>query len=133
MKISKKRIPIVIGQGGETKNEIEKELGVKIDIDSKTGDYEITSNPDHPNYDPLSTLTAEKVIKAISRGFNPKKAIKLMEDDYGLEIFNLMRILGKSKKRVKRIKGRIIGRNGEMRKAIERFTDSFVSVYGKTA
>ena len=30
------------------------------------------------------------------------------------------------------MKGRIIGRNGEMRKAIEKYAESFISVYGKT-
>jgi ribosomal RNA assembly protein len=40
--------------------------------------------------------------------------------------------LGKSEKRIKRIKGRIIGRNGEMRKAIEKYSESYLSVYGKT-
>ena len=30
------------------------------------------------------------------------------------------------------MKGRVIGRNGEMRQAIERYADCFLSVYGKT-
>ena len=132
MKIGKNRIAVIIGKNGKTKEEIESKLAVKIDLDSKTGECDIKPLLNNPNYNPLNIYTAQKVIKAINRGFNPIKAMKLMEDTYDLEIFNLLKILGKSNKRIKRIKGRIIGRNGEMRNAIERYSESFISVYGKT-
>jgi len=132
MRVGKKRIAVVIGNQGETKKEIENKLGVDIDLNSKTGDCEIFPNIEHQNYTPLNVYTAQKIVNAISRGFNPVKAMKLLEDNYELEIMNLISILGKSEKRITRIKGRIIGRNGEMRKAIERFSECFISVYGKT-
>jgi ribosomal RNA assembly protein len=132
MKIGKQRIAVLIGKKGETKREIEDSLGVKINLDSSSGDYEIKPILEHPNYNPLNIFTAEKIIKAINRGFNPMKAMKLIDETYDLEVFNLYSLLGKSEKRIKRIKGRIIGRNGEIRKAIERFADSYVSVFGKT-
>ena len=132
MKIGKKRIAVIIGKSGQTKEEIERTLGVKIDIDSKTGECEIKPALSDSNLNPLNIFIAQKVIDAINRGFNPIKAMKLLESDYELEIFNLVSILGKSDKRIKRIKGRIIGRNGEMRKAIERYAECFISVYGKT-
>jgi len=132
MKIGKNRIAVIIGKNGKTKEEIERKLGVKIDLDSKTGDCDIKPELNNPNYNPLNIFTAQKVVNAINRGFNPIKAMKLMEDNYELEVFNLLTILGKSDKRIKRIKGRIIGRDGEMRKTIEKFGESFISVYGKT-
>ncbi|MFX0000860.1 MAG: KH domain-containing protein [Candidatus Hodarchaeota archaeon] len=132
MRIGKNRIAVLIGREGETKREIEFKLGVNINLDSKSGDCEILPKPDDPNYMPLNIYTAEKIVKAINRGFNPIKAMKLLEENYELETFNLLSILGKSDKRIKRIKGRVIGRNGEMRKAIERYAESFLSVYGKT-
>ncbi|MFX1409660.1 MAG: KH domain-containing protein [Promethearchaeota archaeon] len=132
MKIGKNRIAVLIGKDGETKKEIENALAVKINLDSKTGECEIQPIINIPNYNPLNVYTAEKIINAINRGFNPVKAMKLLDESYELEIFNLFLILGKSDKKVKRIKGRIIGRNGEMRKAIERFAESYISVYGKT-
>ncbi len=132
MKIGKNRIAVLIGREGEVKKAIENKLGVKINLDSKTGNCEILPNPDHQNYLPLNDFIAQKIANAINRGFNPIKAMKLLEDSYDLEIFNLLKIVGKSDKRIKRVKGRIIGRNGEMRKAIERFAESFISVYGKT-
>ena len=132
MKIGKNRIAVLIGREGEVKKDIENKLGVRINLDSKTGICEILPNPDHSNYLPLNDFTAQKIANAINRGFNPIKAMKLLEDSYDLEIFNLLKVVGKSDKRIKRVKGRIIGRNGEMRKAIERFAESFISVYGKT-
>lgn len=132
MKIGKNRIAVIIGKNGQIKREIEKSLGIKIEINSSTGDCEIKPKKNDPNWDLLNLFTAQKIVKAINRGFNPTKAMKLLEDTYDLEIFNLLLILGKSDKRIKRVKGRIIGRNGEMRKAIERYAESFISVYGKT-
>lgn len=131
-KVKKARIAVLIGKDGETKSKIENSLGVEITINSSTGDVEINPDPEHPNYDPLNVITAKKVVRAINRGFNPKKAELLMREGYELAVFNLMTILGKSRKRIKRIKGRIIGRGGEIRKAIEKYAECFVSVYGKT-
>ena len=132
MKIGKNRIAVLIGTDGKIKKEIENALGVKVNIESKTGDCEVLPNIDNPNYAPLNVYTAQKIVNAINRGFNPAKAMKLMEENYDIEVFNLLSILGKSEKHIKRVKGRSIGRNGEMRRAIERFAESFVSVYGKT-
>ncbi|MFX1389675.1 MAG: KH domain-containing protein [Promethearchaeota archaeon] len=132
MKIGKSRIAVVIGKDGKIKQEIEHNLGVKINLDSKSGHCEITPNLESSKYIPLNVFTAEKIVNAINRGFNPIKAMKLLDDNYDLEIFNLIRIIGKSEKKIKRIKGRVIGRNGEMRKAIEKYAESYLSVYGKT-
>jgi len=132
MKIGKNRIAVLIGREGETKKEIEQKLGVKINLDSKSGNCEILPQPENPNYMSLNIFTAEKIVKAINRGFNPIKAMKLLEENYDFVPINLLSILGKSDKRIKRVKGRVIGRNGEMRKAIERYAESFLSVYGKT-
>ncbi len=132
MKVHKSRIAVLIGAEGEVKKEIEKTLGVTINIDSDSGECDVIQNFNDPQYNPLNTLTAQKIINAINRGFNPLKAMKLLKEDYDLEIFNLLNILGKSDKRITRIKGLIIGRNGEMRQDIEKYADCFISVFGKT-
>jgi ribosomal RNA assembly protein len=134
MKIPEARIPILIGHKGETKKEIENLTGSKINIDSKTGDVEIIQNIDSKdeNYNPLNIFLAEKIVLAIGRGFNPKKALKLLEEGISLEIIKLDDIIGKSEKRLKRVKGRIIGRNGEVRGSIEKYSSVYMSVYGRT-
>ena len=132
MKIGQNRIAVLIGKNGETKKDLEDALGVQINLDSKTGDCEVKPVIEHPNYGVLNTFIAEKILNAINRGFNPTKAMKLLDETFDIEVFNLYNLLGKSEKKIKRLKGRIIGRNGEMRRAIERFAESYVSVYGKT-
>jgi ribosomal RNA assembly protein len=123
---------MVIGSGGETKKEIEEELGVKIDIDSHTGEVDIKPDMEKENYDPLNVIIAKKVVRAINRGFNPNKAIKLKNDEFTLEVINLSSLLGKSRKKLRRVKGRLIGRDGEMREAIEQYAECYVSIFGKT-
>jgi len=132
MKIGKNRIAVVIGRNGETKKQIEDALGLIIILDSKTGEFEIKPILETPKYNPLNVYLGEKILNAINRGFNPDKALKLLDELYDLEVFNLYNILGRSDKKVKRMKGRVIGRNGEIRKAIEKYAESYVSVYGKT-
>ena len=105
---------------------------MNIKIDSKTGFVQIKPNKEHPNYEPFNKLIVNRIIKAISRGFNPNKALRLIDENYQLQVINLVKILGKSDKKLKRIKGRLIGRDGEMRSAIEQFAECFVSIYGKT-
>ena len=132
MKVSKARIAVIIGRNGETKREIEDKLGVRVIIDSKSGDVEIKPVFENLNYNPLNIYIAQKIVTAINRGFNPVKAMALFNETYDIEIFNLQSILGKSEKRIKRMKGRVIGRDGEMRNAIERYSECFLSVQGKT-
>ena len=41
-------------------------------------------------------------------------------------------IAGKNKNTMERLKGRVIGTGGKSREEIERLTDTYISVYGKT-
>ena len=54
LKIPMDRIGALIGHKGETKKDLEDKLGVKLDIDSKTGDVTID---DHEIEDPLSAVS----------------------------------------------------------------------------
>ncbi len=138
--IRKDRIAVLLGKNGETKKRIEDLTHTKIEVDSKSGDIFIQQDPEsQPEEDDqfagtgnLGTWIARTIITAINRGFNPKKAIKLLDDTYILEVIDLERVLGKSRKRITRMKGRIIGENGKMRRTIEELTKCNVSVLGKT-
>ena len=44
VKIPKERIGVLIGKGGKVKQQIEERCGVKIEIDSETGDTMIIGN-----------------------------------------------------------------------------------------
>ena len=128
LKIPKDRIGVLVGKKGETKNKIEKELGVEIDIDE---DGEITVFSTEEQKDPLATWKARDIIRAIGRGFNPEKALKLISDDYVLEIIDITDY-AHSDNAIRRLKGRVIGSGGKSRRYIEDLTDTDLSVYGKT-
>ncbi|MDY6964964.1 MAG: KH domain-containing protein [Halobacteriota archaeon] len=127
VKIPHDRIGVVIGPDGRTKKVIEKRSSTSINIDSESGSVEVVSSQD-----PLGALRACDVVKAIGRGFSPEKVFRLFDDDLlMLDIIDLSEDAS-TPKELKRIKGRIIGRDGKTRNVIETLTDSKVSIYGKT-
>ncbi|MBI4150325.1 RNA-processing protein [Candidatus Woesearchaeota archaeon] len=126
IRIPKERIAVLIGPKGKVKKDIEDATHSKLDIDSTEGDITLSGD------DSLGMYTAREIIKAIGRGFNPEIAMLLLHQDYTLEILNLPDYLGKSKNKMIRIKGRIIGENGKTRRLIEEHTETSISVYGKT-
>jgi len=131
VKIPKERIGVLIGPNGKVKENIEKKVSVNLEIDSETGDITVNLNKDVT--DPSLLFKARDAVLAIGRGFSPGRAYKLFEDeDCMLTIIDLREIFGRSQSDIKRIKGRIIGKEGRTRKIIEELTDATVSVYGHT-
>ena len=125
MAIPEDRIGVLIGKEGEIKERIEQATGCKLRINSKTGVVRITCE------DPVNFLRVQDVIKAIAHGFNPDVAMKLLEDDMTvLDIIDLSAYV--SDKHLERVKGRIIGKEGVMRRNIEDLLNVHVSIYGKT-
>jgi ribosomal RNA assembly protein len=123
--IPEDRIGVLIGKEGEVKERIENATGCKLNINSKTGVVRIQCE------DPIGFLKAQDVIKAIAHGFNPDVALKILQDDLTvLEIIDLTDYV--TSNALQRIKGRIIGKEGKMRKFIEDVLNVNVSVYGKT-
>ncbi len=121
------RIGALIGPKGKTKKEIEKNTKTQLEIDSSTGEIEITMKGS-----PIDFIKAIKIVKAIARGFSPENAMALMIDENELEIIELKEIIGKSENRMRIKKGRVIGKKGKARKEIEREANVKMSVYGKT-
>lgn len=130
LKIPKERVGVLIGKDGATKEHIENMTSTKLDIDSETGS--ITIVPRDTMEDPLAVWKVRYIVKAIGRGFSPETALKLLDDEFILEIINLSDFVGKSKKAILRQKGRIIGREGRTKEIITEMTGVDVSVYGKT-
>ncbi|MDI6644396.1 MAG: KH domain-containing protein [Methanobacteriaceae archaeon] len=130
LKIPRERVGVVIGKEGSVKQKIENVTNTQIIIESETGSISISPTPEMD--DPLSIWKARNIVRAIGRGFSPEKALKLLDDDYIFDIIRLPDFVGKSKKAMKRQKGRIIGKEGRTRAIIKEMTDTDVSVYGKT-
>lgn len=129
LKIPMERIGVLIGHKGETKQSLEKKTGIKINIDSKLGEITIE---DKDIEDPLILIKLENFIKAIGRGFSPQNAFVLFNDDADFFIFDLQVYAGKKDTHIRRLKSRVIGKEGKTRKVLEELTDSKISIYGNT-
>ncbi|MHA1618575.1 MAG: KH domain-containing protein, partial [Promethearchaeota archaeon] len=116
MAFFKDRLAVAIGKKGETKAYLEEQTGTHIRIDSQTGEFQVSANPsvkldlennefDDPN---IRIFVTQKILKAINYGFNPKKALKLMDAEIIFELVDLEHIVGHSEKKLRRIKGRLI-------------------------
>ncbi len=124
LRIPEERVAVLIGKDGDTKELVEAQSGCKLNI-AKEGLVAITCN------DGLKLYAAREIVKAIGRGFNPKIALLLLKTDYALDLIDL-NIVTRSKSDMERIKGRIIGKGGKSREELERLTETYISVYGKT-
>jgi ribosomal RNA assembly protein len=119
VKIPRERLAIIIGHSGTVKKELEKRTCTKLTI---TDDVEIEGEA-------VDVLLASSIVKAIARGFSPENAFLLMNEEYEL---NIITMEGHSDKLVKRLMGRVIGREGRTRKKIEDSCGARISIYGKT-
>jgi len=128
IKVPKDRLAVLIGPTGSTKKLIEESTGVKLRVDSQSGEVEIVAN----EKDALSTYAANNIVKAIARGFSPKNALTLLEDDVFLDVIDVTDFVGEKEKEIAHKRGRVIGSHGSIRKDIEEHCDTMVSVYGKT-
>jgi ribosomal RNA assembly protein len=125
LKIPKDRIAVVIGPKGTMKKDLEEHTKTKINIDSKEGDITLQGR------DSLALFTLREVIKAIGRGFNPEIALLLLKQDYVLEITDISEYSAQ-KSHLQRMRGRVIGADGKARMTIERLTETYMVIYGKT-
>jgi len=128
VRIPRRRVAVLIGRGGKVKKEIEDRLKVKIGIDAKEG----VATIENQGEDVLAEWKGRDIVRAIGRGLNPRKAMRLCSDEYVLEIIDHQDIVGRSEKALKRQKARIIGREGRTRKYIEEMTHAWVAVSGKS-
>ncbi|MFP3872231.1 MAG: KH domain-containing protein [Candidatus Natronoplasma sp.] len=129
IKIPKKRIGVLIGKDGEVKDKIEEESGAELDIDSNSGEVDIDVRDID---DPILSLKVEDVVKAVGRGFNPDKAIHILKDEVDFALLDIRDWVGKNSNAVRRMRGRVIGRDGRTRELIEELTDTYISVMGNT-
>lgn len=126
LKVNTDRIGVLIGKGGSTKREIEEKTGTTISVDSREGVVKIEGESAD------GVLNAVNVVEAISRGFSPERAFKLLgEDGMMLDIIDLGAIADTPQK-LERLRGRIIGRDGRAREQMEEMTGTQISVFGRT-
>jgi ribosomal RNA assembly protein len=128
--IPRERVGVLVGHAGNTKSTIETKLFVDLKIDSPSGTVEIGVKPEAP--DPSGALQAKDIIVAIGRGFSPERAFRLFNEETALDIIDLHDFCGKNEAEIRRIDGRIIGREGKTRRILEELTGASISVSGHT-
>jgi len=124
------RLGVLIGKDGATKNRIEEAFNARLIIQSENGFVEIY--PSEGSRDPTTILRARDVVVGIARGFSPQRALRLIDDDIVLDIIDLREAFGRNERDIARLKGRVIGREGKIRRLIEEMTNAQISVYGYT-
>ncbi|PSH01845.1 MAG: RNA-processing protein, partial [Nanohaloarchaea archaeon QH_8_44_6] len=122
VKIPEKRVGVLIGEGGETKEEFQ---------DLTDCDLTIEGNVAKIDGGALDEMDGQNIVKAIGRGFNPEKAFNIIQKDFTFNQIDINRFADTENDK-ERLKGRVIGRDGETRKHIEKMTETFISVFGKT-
>jgi ribosomal RNA assembly protein len=118
IRIPEDRLAVLIGSRGKTRKYLEKKTSTRIHVGE---DITVTGEA-------VNVMTAENVIKAISRGFSPKNAFELLDEEATLGIIDLP----KDEKALVRLRSRLIGTRGKSRRNLELLTKTKISIYGKT-
>lgn len=129
IRVPEERIAVIVGRNGRVRKRVERLTNTKIEVTAE-GVVTITS-PENLE-DPVLAWKARDIIRAMARGFSPKRALTLIDEDTRLIIISLKEFVGTSPAQLKRVAGRIIGENGRTRRVIEETTETLLSVYGKT-
>jgi ribosomal RNA assembly protein len=74
---------------------------------------------------------ARNVIIAFGRGFSFEDALELCREDKYFKLIELQDY-ARNRNQLVRIKSRVIGREGKVKKEIERLTGAKIAIYGKT-
>jgi len=123
------RVGALIGKSGSVKSKIEKICSVSLLIDGQSGEVIIRGNDDVKKMMPFK---AEEIVMAVGRGFSPDKAMRLLEGENSLHVIDLREFVGRSSSQIERVRGRIIGEGGRVRKNVEELSGASICVYGRT-
>ena len=124
------RVGVLIGPKGKNRRKIEETFGVEISVESDSGNVEIKVREDQPDVSVL--FTVKNITQAIGRGFSPRNAMHLQDEEKDIMIIDLEEYVGTSRNAQNRVRGRIIGKDGKSRELLEELTECLVSVYGGT-
>ncbi|MCS7111883.1 MAG: KH domain-containing protein [Ignisphaera sp.] len=127
VKLPVERVGVVIGKGGETLRKLMEFTKTLITVNEVDGIVVI--EPASPRTRPIDLMKAQDVIKAIGYGFSPDRAFRLLDEDTMLIVIDLREHVKASPNHLARVKGRIIGEEGRVRKNLEDATGTYISVY----
>ena len=129
-RIPQDRIAVLIGKGGETRRMLEEACGATLEIDSKSG--EVMAEWGDEGADPIVRMKMPDVIVAIGRGLAPKRAVQLIQDEVFLKMYDIREWAGRQPNQTRRMRSRLIGRNGRIRSLIEEISRCEMAIHGST-
>jgi ribosomal RNA assembly protein len=121
------RLGVLIGERGTTRKLIEAKTGIKMEVDSESGEVRVKRTDETA----AAALKALDIIKAIARGFSPEHALDLLRDDIFLKVIDLEEVV-RNERGVARQRARLIGTEGKARRMLEERTGARISIYGNT-
>ena len=130
IRIPEDRVGVLIGPKGKNRKKIESTFDVVLIVESETGNVEIKLNENQKDVSVI--FTVKNIIQAIGRGFSPRNAMALEDEEKGIMIIDLEEYVGTSRNAQNRVRGRIIGKDGKSRELLEELTECLLSVYGGT-
>ncbi|MHA1970949.1 MAG: KH domain-containing protein, partial [Candidatus Thorarchaeota archaeon] len=80
------RVGVIVGRNGRVRRRIEQLTNVKLNIDSEGA---VTIRSPTQSKDPVLAWKARDIVRAIARGFSPKNALSLVDEDMMLIIISL--------------------------------------------
>ncbi len=104
-------------------HDVSKSLGCKIEL--KEENLVLINGPGYEEYN------AKNVIQAFGRGFEMKVAEKLLLEDY-FSKYVYLKDLFRNEAQIRRIKARVIGRNGRTKEYMQEVSGASISIYGNT-
>jgi len=128
-RVPKNRIAVLIGKGGQTRKMLEEISGAELDIDSQTGEV-MAEWKEEPA--PVVRMKMPDVVLAIGRGLAPSRAIQLIQDDVFLRMYDIREWVGRQPNQTRRMRSRLIGRNGRIRSLIEEISNCEMAIHGST-
>jgi len=127
LKIPLDRIGPLIGKNAETKREIETLTGTLLYINSDDGTVAISQKEDME--DSFGVMNAVDIVKSIGKGFHPKTAIELNNEDIYLEEIEVSSYIDGSEEELNRQIARVIGKKGFVINNIRDMADVSIKVY----
>lgn len=124
LSIPAERVAVLIGANGSTRKKIEE-----------SGKAELLIRPDGQvtiiSEESLNVWKVKAVVRAIGRGFSPVRAMQLFNEEFTLAVIDLKDFLPNERALIRQ-KARIIGRDGKIRKKLEKTLLISLSIYGNT-
>jgi len=122
------RIGVLVGKEGEVIKKLMERTKTRIVVDSANATVII--EPATQATTAADLMKARDFVQAVSYGFSPERAWRLLEsDDQVLLVIDLKQYVKPSPNHLQRVKGRIIGEDGRVRKNLEEITGCYISVY----